>query len=85
MRNRKRRETIYLDTSVVGAYFDERMPERQALTREFWKKLKEFDIFISELVLDELRRIRDKKLQRVVLNLVKGFEKLDSTPEVEDL
>ncbi len=31
---------IYLDTSVPSAYFDERTPERQQLTREFWSKIR---------------------------------------------
>lgn len=29
-------EQLYLDTSVPSAYFDDRTPTRQALTRKFW-------------------------------------------------
>ena len=30
---------IYLDTSVISALFDERTPERLAMTSDFWSKL----------------------------------------------
>ena len=34
------KQTIYLDTSVVSAYYNARNPERQKLTKEFWEKLR---------------------------------------------
>jgi hypothetical protein len=33
---------VYLDTSVISAYYDIRAPERQAVTHEFWAQLKDF-------------------------------------------
>ena len=38
------KQTIYLDTSIVSAYYDARNPERQKLTREFWAKLKGYQV-----------------------------------------
>ena len=45
---------VYLDTSVISALFDDRAPERKNLTKEAWSNLKEYDIYISQLVVDEL-------------------------------
>ena len=45
-----RKPKLYLDTSVPNAYFDEKNPYRQEITRQFWLKLKEYQVFISDLV-----------------------------------
>lgn len=45
---------LYLDTSVFSAYYDDRLPDRQALTEEFWKRLGAFEISTSELTRREL-------------------------------
>jgi predicted nucleic acid-binding protein len=47
---------IYLDTSVLSAYWDERAPERMADTREFWGRLSEFEASTSDLVRSEIAR-----------------------------
>lgn len=41
---------IYLDTSVISAYFDDRAPDRMVETKAFWLKLSEFEVSISSLV-----------------------------------
>jgi predicted nucleic acid-binding protein len=60
---------VYLDTSVISALFDERTPERLSMTSALWDKLNDYEVFISELVLEELGRtneiVRDKMLQSV--------------------
>lgn len=33
-----KKESVYLDTSVVSAYYDERAQERREATIRFWKK-----------------------------------------------
>jgi hypothetical protein len=40
---------VYLDTSVLPALFDARNPERQELTKEFFSRIDEHEVFISEL------------------------------------
>ena len=47
---------VYLDTSVVSALFDERTPERLTMTSNFWSKLSDYEVFISELVVEELEK-----------------------------
>jgi predicted nucleic acid-binding protein len=73
-----------MDTSVPSAYFDERTAERLRLTREFWGKLEEFEVCVSELVLEELSSIRDAKLRTKALEIVKGFTILKMTPQVQE-
>lgn len=50
---------VYLDTSVVSAYFDERTPDRMAETRNCWVKLSDFEVFTSTLVREEIKQTID--------------------------
>lgn len=55
---------IYLDTSVISALYDDRNPERQELTAIFFEKIDDFDVFISEIVLAEIERIKTEDLKK---------------------
>jgi hypothetical protein len=44
---------LYLDTSVFSAYFDDRAPDRQAQTVEFWERLPDFDACTSQLARED--------------------------------
>jgi len=46
---------IYLDTSVVSARVDDRLPERQRATVDFWQRLADYEVAISELTLTEIQ------------------------------
>ena len=37
---------IYLDTSVVSARVDDRLPERRRATVDFWERLAEYEVAI---------------------------------------
>lgn len=79
------KQTIYLDTSVPSAYFDDNNPERQKLTKRFWEKLSTFDIFISSLALFEVEKFKDEGKKRKILALLEGVEELTITEECEKL
>ena len=79
------RTGAYLDTSVVGAYYDDRDARRRELTRDFWMRLPEFSPHISSLVLDELSAVRKKPLRDKLMGLVSTFSKLATTQEARDL
>jgi len=64
---------LYLDTSVISAYVDERLPERQRATLEFWERLGSYDVAISELTLTEARATGDAALRQRMINLVDDF------------
>ncbi len=62
---------IYLDTSVISAYFDFRKPIRQLITQKWIQyNAKEFEIVISTLVLDEIENNTDHILLNNMLNLI---------------
>ena len=64
---------LYLDTSVVSAYVDERAPERQEATIEFWGRLADFDVAISELTRVEIQATEDSELRERMEGLVDPF------------
>jgi predicted nucleic acid-binding protein len=78
---------IYLDTSVISALFDERTPERKSATELAWIKLKDksiSDVYISELVLEELQRATEP-LKNSLLFAVSDFNVLPITEEAKRL
>ena len=81
---RKRR--IYLDTTVPSALLDERAPERQELTKDFWERAAEqYDLCISRVVLDEIARPPEGSLRKDLATLVGGIKVLDLTAEALEL
>ena len=78
---------IYLDTSVISALFDERTPERKLATEQAWLKLKDkniSDVYISELVLEELQRSAEP-LKNLLLSAVSTFNVLPATENAKRL
>ena len=74
--------SLYLETSVVGAYLDNGEPLRRDLTIRWWEhELKEYDAFSSLLVERELDRLAEPH-RSGYLNLVKGLPKLELNDEV---
>jgi predicted nucleic acid-binding protein len=76
---------IYLDTSVISAYFDDAHPDRQTLTKEFWKIVPKFHVCISDLTQGELEQTNDTKLRTAMLNLANPFRMLNAASETLDL
>ena len=64
---------IYLDTSVISAYWDNRQPARMDLTRDFWQKINEFEVFISKIVVAEINKWDDPEKKRLI-TLARNFE-----------
>ena len=76
-----RKFKLYLDTSVPNAYFDVKDPYRQEITRQFWSKLKEHQVCVSDLVIKEMEATGDEKLRGNLIQLVKDFELLSTKSE----
>ena len=72
---------IYLDTTIISALFDTRTPERMAQTHYFWGQINEYDVYISDLVLDEIKGAI-QPLQDKMLEKISGFVSLPITEEV---
>ncbi len=71
-----RKLRLYLDTSVFSAFYDERAPERQRLTRQFWDGLREYEVLCSYLVLEELGRVGDSTLREKLIELTQECQVL---------
>lgn len=79
----KKKLRLYLDTSVISALFDEKVPYRMSLTKEFWKSINEFDIFISEEVIAEIEETPEQGIREKMLQVVKKINILKLTEEAE--
>ena len=74
--------SIYLETSVVGAYLDNGEPFRRDLTIRWWEhELSEYDAFSSVLVQRELERTPEPH-RSGYLNLIKPLNQLELSEEV---
>lgn len=73
-----KRLKIYLDTSVPNAYFDDRNLFRKEITRKFWKNLKDYEAFVSGVVIKEIEDIGDKEKKKELLALIGEFNTLSS-------
>ena len=76
------RQRAYLDASVPSAYHDERAPDRQRLTREFWSgRLLEVEAVISEVVLQEILDTPAIEKRQLLKDLIDDFTVLDFDDE----
>lgn len=67
---------IYLDTSVPNAFLDIFNKERCFITQQFWKKLKNYEVYISDLVEQEINQTGDLEKKEKLKKLIKSFKKL---------
>jgi predicted nucleic acid-binding protein len=76
------KQTLYLETSIAGAYLDNGEPFRRDLTIRWWEhELSEYEVFSSILVQRELERIPEPH-RTGYLNLVKPLKHLELSEEV---
>ena len=70
-----RKEKLYLDTSVVSAYYDKRAKERQKATVEFWKEiLPAYEVCVSEIDVKEINDTKNTVLRKKLKGLKRrGF------------
>lgn len=81
-----KKETLYLDTSVLSAYYDDRVKERKESTIRFWREvLPHYQVHISGITIEELEATKNELLRRNLKKLVKGFKILKSNEKIRDL
>ncbi|MFQ5897862.1 MAG: PIN domain-containing protein [Candidatus Methylomirabilia bacterium] len=76
---------IYLDTSVVSAYVDDRLSERKQATVEFWGRLRDYEVAISELTLTEIQATGAPEVREQMTRLVHPFSVLPTEEETRRL
>ncbi len=75
------KKSLYLETSVVGAYLDNGEPFRRDLTIRWWEhELNEYRAFVSILVKRELECLTEPH-RSGYLNLIKSLKQLDLPEE----
>ncbi|MGH9899505.1 MAG: PIN domain-containing protein [Pyrinomonadaceae bacterium] len=75
------KQSLYLETSVVGAYLDNGDPLRRDLTIRWWEhELPEYRAVISPLVERELSRVSEPH-RTGYLNLIAPLERVELTEE----
>ena len=75
------KQSLYLETSVVGAYLDNGEPFRRDLTIRWWEhELPEYRAVVSVLVQRELERVPEPH-RTGYLNLVRPLEQVELTEE----
>jgi predicted nucleic acid-binding protein len=73
--------SLYLETSVIGAYLDNDDTLRRDLTiRWFEHELSQYDVFVSQLVARELERL-DDPYRTSYLKLIEPFRTLELSDE----
>ena len=76
------KQSLYLETSVVGAYLDNGEPFRRDLTIRWWEhEMTDYRAVVSPLVTRELERIPQPH-QRSYLKLISPVEQGELTDEV---
>ena len=75
------KQSLYIETSVVGAYLDNGEPFRRDLTIRWWEhELPEYRAVVSLLVQRELERVPEPH-RTSYLNLVRPLEQVELTEE----
>ncbi len=81
-----KKETLYLDTSVISAYYDERAKERRASTLNFWEKVvPSYKVFVSEITVTELENTKDEILKVKFRKLITDMNVLRLNKKARDL
>jgi hypothetical protein len=79
------KKTLYLETSVVGAYLDNGEPFRRDLTIRWWEhELSEYSPYISPLVVRELERMSEPR-RSAYLKLIRDMPQFDVSEEAQIL
>ncbi len=75
------KQSLYLETSVIGAYLDNGEPFRRDLTIRWWEhELPEYRAVVSRLVAREMERVPEPH-RTGYLKLVRALEEVELTEE----
>lgn len=77
--------TMYLDTSILNALIQEPADRKEATSLFFSQILPNYEVFISELVLAEIRAAPDNELRNRLMKSVSQFQVLSVSSSAEAL
>ena len=79
------KKSIYLETSVIGAYLDNGEPFRRDLTIRWWEhELRDYTPYVSPLVQRELERTEEPR-RSAYLKLIKDVPRIEISEEASIL
>jgi predicted nucleic acid-binding protein len=82
----KWKESIYLDTTLPSAYFDNREPEKMKNAQVVWKIIVDkYEVYISEITVAEINATTNSLRRNQMIKLVKDFPIFSITREIEFL
>lgn len=76
---------IFLDTSVYSAMFDERDLNRQKQTQDFWKDIEEYELYYSDINIEEIDAITYEELKKKLKALLKKGKRIEISEAVNKL
>lgn len=80
---------LYLDTSVFNFLFADDAPELRKITEKFFEDIKNYEIYISEVVIREINNTKKAQKRNELLGIVEKFcpilLKTDKIEEVAEL
>ena len=81
-----KKETLYLDTSVVSAYYDDKAKERQEATTRFWEEIIPlYQVCVSEITIEEICDTKEEAQRKKLKGLVGKFKVLEVNEKIKDL
>lgn len=76
------KQKLYLDTSILSAYYDDEKPERQKITQMWWKnEMQGYEVLLSRVTVDELEATKNIDKRNNFLGLVENIKILPLTQE----
>jgi predicted nucleic acid-binding protein len=76
------KKSLYIETSVIGAYLDNGEPFRRDLTIRWWEhELRDYEAYVSPLVVRELERM-DEPRRSSYLKLINRLPQYEISEEV---
>ena len=57
---------VYLDTTIFNFVFAEDAPAERDLTRKFFSQINQFDVFVSDIVIEEIAECPAPKRQKMM-------------------
>ncbi len=79
----RRKIKVYIETSVISAFFDERNPERKWFTQLFFDNINNFEPYISDLVFMEIDRTTNIILQEKMTKIASRLPSLSLRDDIE--
>jgi predicted nucleic acid-binding protein len=67
---------LYLDTSIINFVFADDSPEKKAITKDFFEnyvKQNIFEVFISDVVIEEIEKTKDIVKKKALLDIVSQY------------